>query len=132
MMKYLCYIFGVVTIILMCYEFSQQQAAFTRLNNLLSQYLYIEEIKLNVAILYSISVHLRWLSHSLYMNSKSQFKGEWNTFYEDLLSNNLYIMIILKIVLILILKKFRRLLIKNMKLKYIFINMTKQKNINII
>ena len=96
MMKYLCYIFGVVTIILMCIEFSQQQTVFTKLNYLLGQYVFFEQSKLNIAILYSICVHIRWLSHSLYMNSKSQFNGEWNDFYEELLNTNLETMVYLK------------------------------------
>ena len=49
-----------------------------------------------MAILYSISVHTRWLSHSLYMDSISQFKKEWNKYYEDLLSSNVEIMNYLK------------------------------------
>ena len=96
MMKYLCYIFAVVTIILMIIELSQLQAAFNRLSYLLGQYLYFEETKLNVAILYTICVHIRWLSHSLYMDSKSQFKEEWNKFYEDLLSSNIETMVYLR------------------------------------
>ena len=96
MMKYLCYIFAVMTIILMINEFSQQKVVFNKLNYILGEYLYFEETKLNMAILYSISVHTRWLSHSLYMDSISQFKKEWNKYYEDLLSSNVEIMNYLK------------------------------------
>ena len=96
MMKYLCYIFSVATIILMVIEFLQQKAAFNRFNYLLGQYLYFEETKINFAILYSICVHIRWLSHSLYMDTKSQFKSEWSKFYENLLESNIEIMSYLK------------------------------------
>ena len=96
MMKYLCYIFAVMTIILMLNEFSQIKSVFSRLNYLLGQYLYFEETKINMAILYSICVHIRWLSHALYMNGISQFKKEWNKYYEDLLASNIEIMDYLK------------------------------------
>jgi len=120
MMKYLCYIFAVVTIILMINEFFQQKAAFNRLNSQLSQYLYFEEIKINLAILYSICVHVRWLSHSLYMNSKSHFKEEWNNFYEELLERNVYIMDLLKTGISSDIEEFQKIIKKQYEVKIYF------------
>ena len=92
MMKYLCYIFAVVTIVLMIIEFLQQKSAFNRLAYLLSQNLYFGETKINVAGLYTIGVNIRWLSHSLFKNSKSHFNNNWEEFLENLLESNLAIM----------------------------------------
>jgi len=92
MMKYLCYIFAVVTIILMILEFIQQKSAFNRLAYLLSQNLYFGETKINIACLYTIGVNIKWLSHSLFKNSKSHLNNIWEEFLENLLESNLAIM----------------------------------------
>jgi hypothetical protein len=91
-MKYLCYAFGVITLTLIIVEVYQQNAAFQRLANYLEQHLLLNKIQINSAILYSISVNIRWLSHSLYMNSLSHFNEEWSTFLKNLLEQNMVIM----------------------------------------
>ena len=96
MMKYLCYIFAVVTIALMIIEFLQQKSAFNRLAYLLSQNLYFDEAKINIAVLYSIGVNIRWLSHSLFRNSISHFNSNWGEFLDKELEDNLAITEVLK------------------------------------
>jgi len=92
MMKYLCYIFAVVTIILMTIEFFQQKSAFERLAYLLNQNLYFAETKINVAGLYTIGVNIRWLSHSLFKDSNTHLNQKWSEFLRNLLEKNLAIM----------------------------------------
>ena len=75
-MKYLCYIFAMVTIVLMIIEFLQQKSAFKRLAYMLDQNLYFGEAKMNVAGLYTIGVNIRWLSHSLFKNSISHINSK--------------------------------------------------------
>jgi len=96
MMKYLCYIFAIVTIVLMIIEFLQQKAAFNRLKYMLDQNLYFGETKINAAGLYTIGVNIRWLSHSLFKNSISLINNKWEEFLENLLETNLSVMEVLK------------------------------------
>ena len=97
-MKYLCYAYGLITLILIIVEINQQKAAFKRLANYLEQHLLLNKIQINSAILYSISVNIRWLSHSLYMNSLSHFNEEWSSFFKNLLEQNMVIMEDLKFI----------------------------------
>ena len=92
MMKYLCFIFAIVTIVLMIIEFLQQKSAFNRLAYMLDQNLYFDETKINVAGLYTIGVNMRWLSHSLFKNSISHINQNWGEFLENLLETNLAVM----------------------------------------
>jgi len=96
MMKYLCYIFAIVTIVLMIIEFTQQKSAFNRLGYMLSQDLYFNEAKINIAALYTIGVNIRWLSHSLFRNSKSHLNSNWGEFLDRQLQDNLDITEVLK------------------------------------
>ena len=91
-MKYLCYFFCSITIILMIIDTFQQRSGFYRLSSTLEQNSLFNQIKINSAILYAISVNIRWLSHSLYMNSLSHFNDEWSSFYKNLLEKNMVIM----------------------------------------
>ena len=88
-MKYLCYIFPVVTILLMIFDVSQQIESFRKLSQYLSHNLFFDDIKINVGVLYIISVNVRWLSHSLYMGSHTHFNEEWSTFYKNLLESHI-------------------------------------------
>ena len=94
-MKYLCYIFPLVTISLMISDVAQQIESFRKLSKYLSHNLFFEDIKINVGVLYIISVNVRWLSHSLYKEGRTHFNEEWSTFYKNLLE--LHIDIIKKI-----------------------------------
>ena len=94
-MKYLCYIFPIVTILLMIFDVAQQIQSFRRLSQYLSHSLFFDDIKINIGVLYIISVNVRWLSHSLYSKSLTHFNEEWSTFYKNLLE--LHIDVIKKI-----------------------------------
>ena len=88
-MKYLCYIFGLVSIILLCCNLIQQINAFNRVSKFLEDHLLFNKIKVYSAVLYSISVNIRWLSHSLYINSLSHLNEDWNSFYKNLLEDSI-------------------------------------------
>jgi len=51
----------------------------------LNQDLYFAETKINVAGLYTIGVNIRWLSHSLFKDSKSHLNQKWSEFIRNLL-----------------------------------------------
>ena len=91
-MKYLSYAFILITLALIIVEVYQQREAFQRLAKYLEQHLLLNKIQINSAILYSVSVNIRWLSHSLYMNSLSHFNEEWSSFFKNLLEQNMVIM----------------------------------------
>jgi len=91
-MKYLSYAFILITLALIIVEVYQQREAFQRLAKYLEQHLLLNKIQINSAILYSVSVNIRWLSHSLYMNSLSHFNEEWSAFFKNLLEQNMVIM----------------------------------------
>ena len=91
-MKYSGYILVVIIIISMIIEFLQQRSSFKRLTYFLSQNLYLSEIKINIGSLYTNGVNIRWLSHSLYINSLSPFNEEWDIYYRKLLEKNIELM----------------------------------------
>ena len=95
-MLYLCYIFTVIIIFLIIIEFNRQRAAFIRITNYLKNHLYFNEIKINIGILYTICVNIRWLSHSLYSNGLSFINEEWSIFHKNLLEENIKVMEIIK------------------------------------
>ena len=88
-MKTLCYIFSVINIILMVVYLLQQINSFSRLSKFLENHLFINKVKVYTASLYSICVNIRWLSHSLYKDSKPHINEEWSAFYENLLEENI-------------------------------------------
>ena len=91
-MKILCYIFGVISIILMLIDVFIHIASLNQLKEFLDHHSIFNRIKINSAVLYSISVNIRWLSHSLYMNSESHLHEDWSEFYKNLLQESLYLM----------------------------------------
>jgi hypothetical protein len=90
-MKILCYIFGFVTISFMIADALTQIISFNKLASSLNSHLLFNSIKFNSGILYSISVSIRWLQHSLFKDSRSHLNGAWNNFYNNLLEKNLKI-----------------------------------------
>ena len=96
MMKLICFIFGIFIFALMVVDIFEQTAAFNNLSKFLDNHLIFNKIKINSAVLYAISVNIRWLSHSLYMNSLSHLNMEWSTFFENLLEESINLMEILK------------------------------------
>ena len=91
-MKIFCYIFGFVTISFMIADVLAQIISFNKLASFLEGPLLFNSIKFNSGILYSISVSIRWLQHSLFKDSHSHLNGAWNNFYNNLLEKNLKIM----------------------------------------
>ena len=95
-MKSICYIFVVLNNFLMLVHLIQQINSFNRLSNFLNNHLYVSKIKVYSALLYSTSVNIRWLSHSLYKDSQPHLNEDWGTFYENLLEKYLEKMEMLK------------------------------------
>ena len=88
-MKYLCFVFGVLTISFMIFDLMQQIESYNKLTSFLRDNLFFNKTKIIVASLYTISVNIRWMSHSLFANSTSCLSGNWAQFYEKLLRENL-------------------------------------------
>ena len=85
----LSFFFLVLSKILMFFDFFQNRAAFIKLNNFLNDNLYFNNTKIISAATYLNGVNLRWLSHSLYLNSTSCIFGDFVQFYKDLLMQNI-------------------------------------------
>ncbi len=89
LMKYMKYIFSLVTLLFMVLEIYKQKNSFVTLSNFLLDNLFFNKTKIAVATLYSISVNIRWLSHSIFINNESCLHGDWVNFYEILLKESL-------------------------------------------
>ena len=88
-MKYLCLVFGILTISFMIFDLMQQIESYNKLSSFLKDNLFFNKTKIVVASLYIVSVNIRWMSHSLFVNSTSCLSGDWVEFYEKLLRENL-------------------------------------------
>jgi len=88
-MKFFCFLFGVLTITFMIFDLLQQILSYNKLSSFLLDNLFFNKTKIAVAALYSISVNIRWMSHSLFTNSTSCLTGNWSEYYEILLRENL-------------------------------------------
>ena len=86
-MLILCLVFAAVTILLIVLDYYQKEAAFYRMSNLLRDNLFFNETKIISAVLYTIGINIRWISHSLYLNSTSCILGDFSSFYKDLLTD---------------------------------------------
>lgn len=89
LMSYMSYIFCIITILFMTLEIYKQRASFLSLSDFLVDNLFFNKTKIAVASLYSISVNVRWLSHSIFLNNNSCLHGDWVNFYEILLRESL-------------------------------------------
>ena len=88
-MKYLCFVLGILTISFMVFDLTQQIESYHKLSSFLKDNLFFNKTKVVVATLYIISVNIRWMSHSLFVNSTSCLSGDWVEFYKNLLKENL-------------------------------------------
>ena len=88
-MKIMCYIFGILTIVFMIIDLNQQIDSFHRLSEFLKDNLFFNKTKIYIASLYTICVNMRWMSHSLFINDTSCLHGNWPEFYKMLLWENL-------------------------------------------
>jgi len=88
-MKIFGFLFGILTITFMIFDLFQQIESYNKLSTFLVDNLFFNKTKIAVAALYSISVNIRWMSHSLYANSTSCLSGNWTKYYEGLLRENL-------------------------------------------
>ena len=89
LMKYLCYLFCLMTIIFMVWDLLKKINSFYLLSNFLIDNVFFNKTKVAVASLYIISVNIRWLSHSIFENSTSCLHGNWIEFYQTLLKESL-------------------------------------------
>ena len=91
--KYLCYSFAVASIVFMIIDCLNQRDSFKRLTDFIEQHLFFNAVKICVGALYSICINIRFLSHSLYMNSVSHLNEEWSSFHQNLLEENMKVLI---------------------------------------
>ena len=88
-MKFLCFLFGILTITFMIFDLFQLIESYNKLSSFLVDNLFFNKTKISVAAIYIISVNIRWMSHSLYVNSTSCVSGNWIEYYKKLLRENL-------------------------------------------
>jgi hypothetical protein len=73
----------------MIFDLMQQIKSYNRLSSFLKDNLFFNKTKIVVASLYTISVNIRYMSHSFFANSTSCLSGDWVEFYKKLLKENL-------------------------------------------
>ena len=89
-MTIICFLFLIISIIFMILDLLEIEKAFVKLCNYLQCHLLFSDIKINIGTLYTLSVNVRWMSHSMYReSSKSHLNEEWTDFYKNLLEENL-------------------------------------------
>ena len=88
-MKIICYIFIIITIGCMILDLFKQIYSFNQLSNFLMDNLFFNKTKIAIASLYTISVNIRWLSHSIFQNSTACLYGNWIEFNKLLLKESL-------------------------------------------
>ena len=88
-LKYICFLFGIFIIILMFFDFFQKKVAFNNLSKFLEENLIFNETKIIIAVLYTISVNLKWVSDSLYINSTYCPTYNWSQFYKVVFKENI-------------------------------------------
>ena len=87
LMFLLCFIFVIMTVILMVIDLLEQKSSFNKLSKFLEDNLFFNNTKVISAVLYIIGVNIRWASHSLYKDSVSCIKGDFFEFYRNQLSD---------------------------------------------
>ena len=88
-MIYLGLLFTIMSIIFMIFDFYQNKVALINLDNFLNDNLFFNCTKIISAGLYINGVNIRWLSHSLFLNSQSCIVGDHISFYKGLLIQNI-------------------------------------------
>ena len=86
LMIFLCYLFMILTLVLMILYLLQQRTSFNQLSKFLEDNLFFNNTKVLSAVLYIIGVNIRWNFHSLYNESTSCLYGNYYDFYKDQLS----------------------------------------------
>lgn len=69
-MKYLAYLFGVGTIILVFFASDSSNQKFSRLNNYLLENLYFNHSKITVSCIYLATLNLKFIKYQIYNNSR--------------------------------------------------------------
>ena len=88
-MQYFFYIFGILSLILIILEFWNKNISFQKLSTFLEQNLFFNQTKIIMAVLYIVSVNIRWYSHSLYINNTNCPAPNWAIFYKVGISENI-------------------------------------------
>ena len=88
LMKYLCFAFGIFTIVLIILNSNSIENNFKNLNNYLQQNLFFNHSKISVSCIYISTVNLRWLKQGYKPSDECPLHDdkEWKSFYSDLLS----------------------------------------------
>jgi hypothetical protein len=126
----LCYIFGASIIFFITIDVYEQITSFNRLALFFENESQFNRIKINYAVLYSICVNIRWLSHSLYKNSFSHLNDEWSKFYQNLLEENLIIIEHLKKFITFIGDNYKEIINKNYEVNLLVYKYNENKKFN--
>ena len=129
-MVILCYIFGASIIFFITIDVYEEITSFNRLALFFENESQFNRIKINYAVLYSICVNIRWLSHSLYKNSFSHLNDEWSKFYQNLLKENLIIMDHLKKFITFIDDNYKEIVNQNYEVNLLFYKYNENKKFN--
>ena len=84
-MKYLCFIFGILTIIFMLYNQKSLENAFNYLSLFLDENIFFNMTKMTVAVLYITSINIKWQLHSCNLTSFYNM----SSLYEGMLIENI-------------------------------------------
>ena len=86
-MKYLCFAFGIITIILIILNSNSIENNFNNLNNYLQQNLFFNHSKISISCIYLSTVNLKWLKHGYKPSNECLLHKDktWRNFYSDLL-----------------------------------------------
>ena len=86
-MKYLCFAFGIITIVLIILNSNSIENNFNKLDSYLQQNLFFNHSKISVSCVYLSTVNLKWLKHGHKPSEECLLNKEktWKCFYSDLL-----------------------------------------------
>ena len=70
-------------------EFWNKNLSFQKLSTFLEQNLFFNQTKIIMAVIYTVSVNIRWYSHSLYINNTNSPARNWAIFYKVGISENI-------------------------------------------
>ena len=85
-MKYLCFIFVITTILFMIYYQKALESSFFNLSIFLDENIFFNMTKMTVAVLYITSINIKWQLHSC--NLTSIYNMSW--IYEEILNENIH------------------------------------------
>jgi len=91
-LKLMLYIFSIVIMFFMLLHYMIKKHSFNELSNFLEQNLFFNQTKNTIAILYTLVVNVKWVSHSLYINESKCPNYNCTVFYRGGILENINIL----------------------------------------